>query len=248
MSWNPLNGKTIAGLIASLGVGLLLMTLSATDAIARSARKPLLRIPSSQSAESIKSPENEQCSDLGVMEWLTRERIVFLSNEIEASLSERVIAELLYLDAQSPGKDIYLYINSPGGDVTAGLAIYDVMRSLRSDIVTVTVGEASSMASLLLAGGTRGKRFALPNTRLMIHQPSSGVGGPASDIAIEAKEIVFLKNKLNLMLAELTGQPLKRIEIDTDRDFYLSAQEAKAYGLVDHVVNRLPSASNPVSQ
>ncbi|MGQ9869479.1 ATP-dependent Clp protease proteolytic subunit [Leptodesmis sp.] len=130
---------------------------------------------------------------------------------------------MLYLDRKSPGKDIYLYINSSGGDITAGLAIYDTIRSLQSDVVTVGLGEASSMASILLASGTKGKRVASPHTRIMIHQPWSGVTERASDIAIEAKEILYLRSLLNRLLSEMTGQPLKRIEVDTDRDFYMFA-------------------------
>jgi len=175
---------------------------------------------------------------------------VFLTGEIDATLAQSLIAELLYLDAQAPGKDIYLYINSDGGDVTAGLAIYDVMRSLRSNIVTVSMGEASSMASILLAGGTKGKRFVLPNTRIMIHQPWSYLPETvtASELQIAARESLNSKTKLNQMLAEMTGQPLKRIEADTERDYFMSAQEAKAYGLIDGIVNRLPSTQNPTGK
>ncbi len=189
--------------------------------------------------------ESDRKTSEGVGEWLSGERIVFISGEIAAEMAENVIAQLLYLDSQAPGKDIYLYINSGGGDVTAGLAMYDTMRSLRSNVVTVSVGEASSMASLLLAGGTRGKRLSLPHSRIMIHQPLGGTWGQASDVAIAAKEILYLRSLLNRLLAESTGQPLKRIEVDTDRDFYMSAEEAKAYGIVDKVVNKLPSASHP---
>lgn len=246
MIWSRRNFKVVASLLASLYVGLLLVLVSPLDAVSQSSKKPLRRT-ANQVDETEKGSESSHCLELGTGEWLSQERIVFISHEITADLAERVIGQLLFLDAQAPGQDIYLYINSLGGDVNAGLAIYDVMRSLRSSIVTVTLGQASSMASILLAGGTKGKRLALPNTRVMIHQPSSyGAGVQASDIAIEAKEIVYLRSKLNQLLVESTGQPLKRIETDTDRDFYLSAQEAKAYGLVDQVVNRLPSASNPL--
>jgi len=169
---------------------------------------------------------------------------VFLMGVVDSTQAQVVISELLYLDAQAPGKDIFLYINSPGGDINSGLAIYDVMRSLRSNVVTVAMGEASSMASFLLAGGTKGKRFTLPSARIMIHQPLSEAYGQASDIALEAKEILFLKDKLNRMLAEMTGQSLKKIETDSDRNFFMSAQEAKAYGLVDQVIGRPPSASD----
>lgn len=195
------------------------------------------------------SSEDDQQINVGVDEWLLKERIVALSGEVTYDSAERVVTQLLFLDAKAPGTDIYLYINSSGGDITSGLAIYDVMRSLRSNVVTVSLGESSSMASLLLAGGTRGKRLALPSSRIMIHQPLSyGVSGQASDIEISAKEILYARTILNRLLAELTGQPLKRIVVDTDRDFFMSAQEAKDYGIVDKVVNRLPSASRPLDK
>ncbi len=180
-----------------------------------------------------------------VSEWLLNERVIVLSKEIDEDVAESVIPQLLYLDRKAPGKDIYLYINSPGGDITSGMAIYDAMRSLKSDVVTVSIGEASSMASILLAGGTKGKRFALPNSRIMIHQPWGGVDGQATDVAIEAKEILYQKKQLNRLLADFTGQPLQRIDVDTDRNFYMSAQEAKVYGIVDKVITQLPSNSRP---
>ncbi|MBM0741841.1 ATP-dependent Clp protease proteolytic subunit [Phormidium sp. CLA17] len=189
--------------------------------------------------------ESDRDTSASVDEWLSDERIVFVSGEIVPEMAEAVIAQLLYFDSQAPGKDIYLYINSSGGEVTAGLSMYDTMRSLRSNVVTVCLGEASSMASILLAGGTKGKRLALPNSRIMIHQPSTGVQGLASDIAIEAKEILYLRGVLNRLLVESTGQPLKRIETDTDRDFFMSAEQAKAYGIIDQVIKKLPSASHP---
>lgn len=244
MNWNLGHRQTVISLAATVSVSLLLVIFAPYMAVGQGTRSSPQRLPT-RAADPEKPGEPAHSPDLGAAEWLNQERIIFVSNEINPELAERVIAQLLYLDAHGAGQEIYLYINSPGGDVTAGLAIYDVMRSLRSDVVTVTLGEASSMAGLLLAGGTKGKRFALPNARIMIHQPMSGVGGQASDIAIEAKEIVYLKNKLNQILATHTGQSLQRISTDTDRDFYLSAQEAKAYGLVDQVVQRLPSASNP---
>lgn len=180
-----------------------------------------------------------------VSEWLLNERVIVLSKEINDELAEAVIPQLLYLDRKAPGKDIYLYINSPGGDITAGMAIYDAMRSLKSDVVTVSMGQSSSMASILLAGGKKGKRFALPNSRILIHQPSGDTWGKVTDLEIEVKELLYLKKHLNHLLADFTGQPLKRIEFDTERDFFMSAQEAKAYGIVDQVVNQLPSASRP---
>lgn len=200
------------------------------------------QVPRLAEADTSSSAED----DMGVDAWLLKERIIYISGEITAELAGTVTSQLLYLNAQAPERDIYLYINSVGGEITAGLAIYDTMRSLRSNVVTVCLGEASSMASILLAGGTRGKRVALANSRVMIHQPMSGVAGQASDIAIEAKEIIYLRNLLNRLLAELTGQPLKRIELDTDRDFFMSAQEARTYGIVDQIVNRLPSSSYPL--
>ena len=190
--------------------------------------------------------EEKQEAQPDIGEWFVQERIVFITGEIDFQLAEGVISQLLYLDAKAPGKDIYLYINSVGGEITAGMAIYDVMRSLRSNVVTVSIGESSSMGSFLLAAGTKGKRFALPSARIMIHQPWSGSGGgQASDIAIAAKEIVYLKNLLNRLLAEFTGQSLQRITIDTDRDFFMSAAEAKAYGIVDQVISYPPSSSRP---
>lgn len=189
--------------------------------------------------------EGDRGANRSVDEWISSERIIFVTGEIAPEMAEHIISQLLYLDSQAPEKDIYLYINSVGGDITAGLAIYDTMRSLRSPVVTVSLGEASSMASFLLAGGTKGKRLALPNTRIMIHQPLGGIWGQASEVAIAAKEILYLRSVLNRLLAEFTGQPLKRIEVDTDRDFFMSAEEAKAYGIIDKVINKLPSSSHP---
>lgn len=199
-----------------------------------------------QALDDKASPEPCSDSDTGLDEWLYRERIVILSGEVEPSLAERVIAQLLYLNSRAPGKEIYLYINTVGGDITSGMAIYDTMQAIQSPVVTVSFGEASSMGSFLLAGGVKGKRVALPNARIMIHQPLSRVSGQASDVAIAAKEILYLKSLLNRLLSEFTGQALRRIEIDTDRDFYMSATEAKNYGLIDQVVRQLPSASRPL--
>lgn len=180
-----------------------------------------------------------------ISEWLLNERVIVLSKEIDDELAEVIIPQLLYLDHKAPGKDIYLYINSPGGDITSGMAIYDAMRSLKSDVVTVSVGQSSSMASILLAGGTKGKRLALPSARIMIHQPLGGTWGQATAVEIEVKELLYFKKRLNALLADFTGQSLKRIELDTERDFYMSAQEAKAYGLVDKIITQLPSSSRP---
>jgi len=194
--------------------------------------------PASQTANDVE--DDEPASETtGVEDWLLQQRVIFISGEIESGLTETVIAQLLYLDAQS-ADDIYLYINSIGGDISSGLGIFDTMRSLRSDIVTVGIGEVSSMASILLAAGTKGKRMALPHTRIMIHQPWGGVFGQATEIDIRAREILYLKGLLTRLLAELTGQSPQRIEADSDRDFFMSAQEAKAYGLIDQVTDKVP--------
>jgi ATP-dependent Clp protease, protease subunit len=167
---------------------------------------------------------------------LSQERIIFLGQEVSDSLANRIVAFLLYLDSDDPSKPIYLYINSPGGSVTAGLAIYDTMQHIKADVITICVGLAASMGSFLLAAGAPGKRLALPNSRIMIHQPSGGARGQATDIQIEAKEIVRVRKQLNLIYAERTGQPLEKIEKDMDRDYFMSAAEAQEYGLIDKVI------------
>lgn len=167
---------------------------------------------------------------------LYRERIIFLGKDIDDEIANQIIAVMLYLDSEDPGKDIYLYINSPGGMVTSGMAIYDTMQHIKSDVVTICVGLAASMGSFLLAAGTKGKRMALPHSRIMIHQPSGGTRGQATDIEIEAKEIIRIRHQLNQIYADKTGQPLSKIEKDMDRDFFMSAEEAKTYGLVDRVI------------
>jgi ATP-dependent Clp protease protease subunit len=167
---------------------------------------------------------------------LYRERIIFLGRDIDDEIANQIIAVMLYLDSEDPGKDIYLYINSPGGMVTSGLAIYDTMQHIKSDVVTICVGLAASMGSFLLAAGTKGKRLALPHSRIMIHQPSGGTRGQATDIEIEAREILRIRRQLNQIYAQNTGQPLEKIEKDMDRDFFMSAQEAKEYGLIDKVI------------
>jgi ATP-dependent Clp protease protease subunit len=167
---------------------------------------------------------------------LLKERIVFLAGPISDPVANSVIAQLLFLASKDPKKDIQLYINSPGGSVTAGLAIYDTMQYVKCPISTVCVGLAASMAATLLAAGSHGKRFALPNSEILLHQVMGGVTGEAIEIEITAKQIVKIKDKLNKILAKHTGQPLQRVEKDTDRDFYLSAGEAKEYGLVDEVI------------
>ena len=167
---------------------------------------------------------------------LLRERIIFLGDEVNDVSASLVVAELLFLEAEDPGKDIQLYINSPGGSVTAGMAIYDTMQYIKCDVSTICLGMAASMGAFLLAGGTKGKRFALPNSTIMIHQPSGGAQGQATEIQIVADHIAKTKRTLNEILAANTGQPLEVVEKDTDRDNYMSAEEALAYGLIDGVV------------
>ena len=167
---------------------------------------------------------------------LLRERIIFLGTGIDDQVADALVAQLLFLEAEDPEKDIQIYINSPGGSVTAGLAIYDTMQQVSPDVVTICYGLAASMGAFLLSGGTKGKRLALPNARIMIHQPLGGAQGQAVDIEIQAKEILFLKDTLNGLMAEHTGQPLEKIAEDTDRDYFLSPAEAVQYGLIDRVV------------
>lgn len=171
---------------------------------------------------------------------LYRERIIFLGRDVDDELANQIIAVMLYLDSEDPGKDIYLYINSPGGMVTSGMAIYDTMQHIKSDVVTICVGLAASMGSFLLAAGTKGKRLALPHSRIMIHQPSGGARGQATDIQIEAREILRIRHQLNQIYADRTGQPLSKIEKDMDRDFFMSAEESKEYGLIDRVIEERP--------
>jgi len=167
---------------------------------------------------------------------LLRERIIFLGTGIDDAIADAVVAQLLYLEAEDPEKEIQIYVNSPGGSVTAGLAIYDTMQQVAPDVVTICYGLAASMGAFLLSGGTKGKRLALPNARIMIHQPLGGAQGQAVDIEIQAKEILYLKETLNGLMASHTGQDLAKIAEDTDRDYFLSPDEAVAYGLIDRVV------------
>ena len=167
---------------------------------------------------------------------LLKDRIIFLGEEVTDVSANLIVAQLLFLEAEDPGKDIHLYINSPGGSVSAGLAIYDTMRYIKCDVSTICLGMAASMGAFLLAGGTKGKRFALPNAEIMIHQPSGGAQGQATDIKIVSDHIIATRKRLNEHLAANTGQPLSVIEVDTERDNYMSAEEAKAYGLIDSVI------------
>lgn len=168
---------------------------------------------------------------------LLKDRIIFIGTEISDPIANVVIAQLLFLKMEDPKKDIHLYINSPGGGVTAGLAIYDTMKSLPCEVNTYCIGQAASMGSFLLAAGTKGKRFMLPNSRVMIHQPWGGIGGTSAEIAVQAKEIIYMKNRLATILAASCGQPLDKILVDTERDFFMSAEESVAYGLTDSVLD-----------
>ena len=169
---------------------------------------------------------------------LLKERIIFLGTPVEDTMASLVIAQLLFLEAEDSEKDIYLYINSPGGIITSGMGIYDTMQYIKPDVATICLGQAASMGAFLLAGGAKGKRSALPNSRIMIHQPMGGAEGQATDIKIQAEEIVRIKKQLNSILSKNTGQTRKKIEADTDRDNYLSASEAKVYGLIDTVLTK----------
>ena len=169
---------------------------------------------------------------------LLKDRIIFLGTEIEDNVSNLVIAQMLFLEAEDPDKDIYLYINSPGGVITSGLAIYDTMKYIKPDIVTICVGQAASMGAVLLAAGTKGKRYAVPHSRIMIHQPIGGFQGQARDIEIHAKEILRMKSIINNILADATNQNIEKSDKDADRDFFMSSKEAKEYGLIDDVIEK----------
>ena len=178
---------------------------------------------------------------------LLKERVVFIVGPIEDQVANLVVAQLLFLESENPDKDIHLYINSPGGSVSAGLSIYDTMQFVRPDVSTICVGQAASMGAFLLSGGTKGKRFCLPHSRMMIHQPLAGFQGQASDIDIHAREILKTKERLNKLLAGHTGQPLDRISHDTDRDYFMSGEEAVEYGLIDTVLARRSESAKPES-
>ncbi|MDP1539892.1 MAG: ATP-dependent Clp endopeptidase proteolytic subunit ClpP [Moraxellaceae bacterium] len=167
---------------------------------------------------------------------LLKERVIFLVGPVEDNMANLIVAQLLFLESENPDKDIHLYINSPGGSVTAGMAIYDTMRFIKPDVSTICIGQAASMGAFLLSAGAKGKRYGLPHSRVMIHQPLGGFQGQASDIAIHAQEILKIKGLLNELLAEHTGQPLDRLERDTDRDNFMTAEDAKTYGLIDQVL------------
>lgn len=182
------------------------------------------------------TPRGERSFD--IYSRLLKERIIFLGTEVNDAIANLMIAQLLFLESEDPEADIHIYINSPGGSVSAGLGIYDMMQYIKPDVSTYCTGLAASMGALLLTAGTKGKRYALPHSQIMIHQPLGGAQGQATDIAIQAKQILLLKEKLNHILVNHSGQPYDKIEKDTDRDRYMSAEEAKAYGLVDHVVSQ----------
>ena len=186
------------------------------------------------------TPRGERSFD--IYSRLLKERVVFVVGPIDDHMANLIVAQLLFLESENPDKDINLYINSPGGSVTAGLSIYDTMEFIKPDVATMCIGQAASMGAVLLAGGTQGKRFALPHSRVMIHQPLGGFQGQATDIEIHAKEILFIRERLNEILARHTGQPLDKISKDTDRDFFLSGEGAKEYGLIDEVLDGRPGA------
>jgi len=170
---------------------------------------------------------------------LLKDRIIFVGSEIEDQMANAIVAQLLFLAAEDPEKDIYLYINSPGGSITAGMAIYDTMQFIKPDVSTICIGMAASMAAILLVGGAKGKRMALPNAEVMLHQPLGGSRGQASDLKIAAERIMKTRNMINQLIADRTGQPFEKVEKDSDRDFYMSAQEAQEYGIIDKVIEKL---------
>lgn len=178
---------------------------------------------------------------------LLRERIIFLGQQVDADLANLIVAQMLFLEAEDPEKDIYIYINSPGGSVSAGMGIFDTMTHIRPDVCTICLGLAASMGAFLLSAGTKGKRMSLPHSRIMIHQPLGGAQGQATDIEIQAREILYHKQRLNEWLAKHTGQPLERIERDTERDFFMSPQEALEYGLIDQVIDKKAVGIRPTA-
>lgn len=187
------------------------------------------------------TPRGERAFD--IYSRLLKERLIFIVGPIDDMMANLIVAQMLYLESENPDKDINVYINSPGGVVTAGLSIYDTMRFIKPDIATWCIGQAASMGAFLLAAGTKGKRYCLPNSRMMIHQPSGGAQGQATDIQIQAKEILYLRERLNAMLAANTGQPVEKIARDVERDFFLNAEAAKEYGLIDNIVEQRAAPS-----
>ena len=175
---------------------------------------------------------------------LLKDRIIFLGGEVEDNMANTIVAQMLFLEAEDPDKDIYLYINSPGGVVTAGMAIYDTMQYIKPDVATICIGQAASMGSLLLTAGAKGKRFALPNARIMIHQPLGGARGQSTDVQIQAKELLRTRHMLNVILSERTGKSMEQVENDTERDNFMSASEAVEYGLIDKVITRAKDSEN----
>ena len=176
---------------------------------------------------------------------LLKERVIFMVGPVEDYMANVIVAQMLFLESENPDKDIHLYINSPGGSVTAGLAVYDTMQFIKADVSTMCIGQAASMGALLLTGGAKGKRFCLPHSRVMIHQPLGGFQGQATDIDIHAREILLIREKLNRILANHTGQPMDTIRNDTDRDNFMGAEEAKAYGLIDEIIEQRSDESSP---
>jgi ATP-dependent Clp protease protease subunit len=189
------------------------------------------------------TPRGERAFD--IYSRLLKERVIFIVGPIEDHMANLVVAQLLFLESENPDKDIHLYINSPGGIITSGLSILDTMRFIKSDVSTMCIGQAASMGAVLLAAGTKGKRYALPHSRVMIHQPSGGTQGQATDIEIQAREILYMRERLNKVMADCTGQPLDKIAKDVERDLFMSAEQAKTYGIVDQILERrAPSAGD----
>ena len=214
--------------------------VAAHDAVLRNMRDATVSTPQAALVPMVveQSARGERSFD--IYSRLLRERVIFLTGQVEDNMANLIVAQMLFLEAENPDKDIHLYINSPGGSVSAGLAMFDTMNFIKPDVSTICMGGAYSMGSFLLAAGQKGKRYALANSRVMIHQPSGGAQGQATDIEINAREILKIRDRLNRILAERTGQPLERIEKDVERDYWLDAQEAKEYGLVDEVLERRP--------
>ncbi len=211
------------------------MVMSAQQHITNTPQSALVPMVVEQSARGERS--------FDIFSRLLRERVIFLTGQVEDNMANLIVAQMLFLEAENPDKDIHLYINSPGGSVSAGLAVFDTMNFIKPEVSTICMGGAYSMGSFLLAAGQKGKRYALANSRVMIHQPSGGAQGQATDIEINAREILKIRDRLNRILSERTGQPLEKIARDVERDYWLDAQEAKEYGLVDEVLERRPEAS-----